>query len=185
VNAPRIIGGAWRGKVLVTPAGMATRPTSARARQALFDMLRHAPWAGCDLLHDAAVLDAFAGSGALGLEALSRGAARASFIERDREAAAAIAANIRACRAEDRARLYQADATKPPPGSPHDLILLDPPYGQDLVPKAVMALMAAGWIVPGAIIAGEFSRDEPIPEGLVPLTERAHGAARLVIWRIR
>jgi 16S rRNA (guanine966-N2)-methyltransferase len=150
----------------------------------LFDMLRHAPWAARDLLQDAVVLDVFAGSGALGLEALSRGAAQASFIENDRAAAAAIAANIRVCRADDRARLYQTNALKPPQGMPHDLILLDPPYGEALIPKALAALTALGWIAPDAVIAGELSRDEALPEGVAPLAERAHGAARLVIWQL-
>lgn len=180
---PRIIAGAWRGKVLAAPPGLATRPTAGRLRQAWFDMLRHAPWAGRDLLADAIVLDVFAGSGALGLEALSRGAARAGFIERDAAAAAAIAANIRACKAEGRCRLIRADAANPPPGEPHDLILLDPPYGQGLVPRAIAALAARGWIAPGAVIAAELGREESPPDDILPLAERVHGVARLAIWR--
>jgi 16S rRNA (guanine966-N2)-methyltransferase len=183
VNGPRIIAGAWRGRVLAAPAGLATRPTAGRVRQALFDMLRHAPWAGGDLLPDAVVLDVFAGSGALGLEALSRGASQVRFIESDRAAGAAIAANIRACRADDRARLVLADALNPPPGTPHGLILLDPPYRQDLVPRALVALGRTGWIAAGAIIVAEIGRDETLPEEIAPLAERAHGAARLVIWK--
>ncbi len=86
----RIIGGAWRGRPLVAPAGRATRPTADRVRQALFDRLLHAPWAGRAAIDGARVLDAFAGTGALGLEALSRGAAEAVFIERDRAALRAL-----------------------------------------------------------------------------------------------
>jgi 16S rRNA (guanine966-N2)-methyltransferase len=183
LNAPYIIGGAWRGRKLMVPSGMVTRPTAARVRQALFDMLRHAPWAGRDLLHDAIVLDVFAGSGALGLEALSRGAARVSFIERDRAAAVAISANLKTFQADDRGRLFPADATDPPPGLPHDLILLDPPYGQGLVPRALDALAAKGWIAPGAVIAAELGHDETPPGNIEPLVERPHSTARLVIWR--
>src|SRR5271163_969890 len=96
----RIIGGTWRGRALQAPPGDTTRPTADRARQALFDMLLHAPWGGREAVEDAVVLNAFAGTGALGLEALSRGAATAAFIEHDRAALAALRANIAACKAE-------------------------------------------------------------------------------------
>jgi 16S rRNA (guanine966-N2)-methyltransferase len=123
----RIIAGAWRGRKLLAPPGAATRPTADRVRQALFDMLLHAPWGGREVVVGAAVLDAFAGTGALGLEALSRGAARATFLERDPAALAALHANIAACRAEQRATVLAADATRPPPGTPCSLVFLDPP----------------------------------------------------------
>ncbi len=179
----RIIAGAWRGRRLAAPPGAATRPTADRVRQALFDMLLHAPWGGHAHVEGAAVLDAFAGTGALGLEALSRGAGSATFIERDRAALAALRANIAACRAGDRARLLEGDATRPPPGAPCGLVFLDPPYGEGLVPRAVTALDAAGWIAPGALILAELGRDEAVPALGELLAERAHGAARLVIWR--
>ena len=180
----RIVAGAWRGRRLTAPAGAATRPTADRVRQALFDMLLHAPWGGRALVEGAAVLDAFAGTGALGLEALSRGAATATFFERDRAALAALRANIAACGAEDRARVLQADATRPPPGMPCRLVFLDPPYGEGLVARAAAALAAAGWIAPGALILGELGRAEalPTPPGAL-LAERAHGAARLAVWQ--
>ncbi|MHB1303770.1 MAG: 16S rRNA (guanine(966)-N(2))-methyltransferase RsmD [Acidiphilium sp.] len=183
MSAPRIIAGVWRGRVLAAPEGPATRPTASRVRQALFDMLMHAPWADGAVV-GRSVLDVFAGSGALGLEALSRGAARASFIENDRAACEAVKRNIAACHAEARARLVAADALAPPPGTPHALVMLDPPYGQGLVPRSLNALEASGWIAPGAIIAAEFGRDEPVPE-VASLAERTHGAARLLIWRHR
>ena len=179
----RIVAGAWRGRRLAAPAGQATRPTADRVRQALFDMLLHAPWGGRARVEGAAVLDAFAGTGALGLEALSRGAARASFIEHDRAALAALRANIAACGAGDRARVLLADATRPPPGDPCGLVFLDPPYGAGLVARAVAALGAAGWIAPGALILAELGREEPVPAIGEALAERAHGAARLAVWR--
>lgn len=182
MTGPRIIAGSWRGRVLDAPEGLKTRPTSGRVRQALFDILLHAPWATTAVIGQN-VLDVFAGSGALGLEALSRGAKTTSFIEQDRAALAAIRRNITTCRTEDRSKVIAADAVMPPRGTPHDLILLDPPYGKGLVQLAVASLEAAGWIAPGALIAAEFGKADPLPEGMHPLTERAHGAARLVIWR--
>jgi 16S rRNA (guanine966-N2)-methyltransferase len=179
----RIIAGAWRGRRLAAPAGQGTRPTADRVRQALFDMLWHAPWGGRALMEGASVLDAFAGTGALGLEALSRGAAAATFIERDAAALAALRANIAACGAGARARVLAADATRPPPGDACALVFLDPPYGADLVARAVVALAAAGWIAPTALIVAELGRAEALPALGALLAERAHGAARLAVWR--
>jgi 16S rRNA (guanine966-N2)-methyltransferase len=178
----RIVAGAWRGRALSAPPGEATRPTADRLRQALFDMLAHAPWAGRAALDDAVVLDAFAGTGALGLEALSRGAASASFLERDRAALACLRANIAACRAEDRCAVLAADATRPPRGRPCSLVFLDPPYGRELVPAALAALDAAGWLAPGALIVAETGRDEAPPVADA-LAERVQGAGRVSIWR--
>jgi 16S rRNA (guanine966-N2)-methyltransferase len=174
----RIIGGAWRGRRLCAPPGAATRPTSDRVRQALFDMLLHAPWAGREAVNGATVLDAFAGTGALGLEALSRGAATATFLERDRTTLAVLRANIAACGAGDRARALNADALRPPPGVPSTLVFLDPPYGAGIVPRAVAALAGAGWLAPGALLVAEVGRDEPSPFADA-LVARAHGAARI------
>ena len=178
----RIVAGAWRGRRLAAPAGAATRPTADRVRQALFDMLWHAPWAGRERLEGARVLDAFAGTGALGLEALSRGAAFATFLERDRTALAALRANIAACGAQASARVLEANATRPPPGEACGLVFLDPPYGEGLLPRAAAALAAAGWLAPGALIIGEVGREETVPALGETLAERSHGAARLVVW---
>ncbi len=189
---PRIIAGRHRGRALAVPAGAATRPTADRVRQALFDMLWHAPgWGGRGVVEGARVLDAFAGTGALGLEALSRGAAHASFLETDRAALAALRANIAACREEARATVLPADAARPPRASAGcGLVFLDPPYGAaaDLVPGALAALAAAGWIAPGALVCIETGRGDAPPAavlaaGFTPLAERTHGAARLHILR--
>jgi 16S rRNA (guanine966-N2)-methyltransferase len=177
----RIVAGRWRGRALAAPPGRATRPTSDRARQAIFDMLLHAPWGGRALIEGARVLDAFAGTGAMGLEALSRGALCASFMERDQAALAAIRRNVAACRAE--ADILAADACAPPRGSRCDLVFLDPPYGLDLVPRACAALAAAGWIAPGATVVAETARDESLPLTGV-LAERIYGAARITLWRV-
>jgi len=180
----RIVAGAWRGLSLASPPGAATRPTADRVRQALFDMLLHAPWGGRDLLEEAEVLDAFAGTGALGLEALSRGAAHATFLERDRTALAVLGANIERCRAGTRATVLAADATRPPPGRPCSLVFLDPPYRQSLVAAALAALAGAGWIAPQAVVVAETAREEAIALPATLLAERAHGAAGLSVWRL-
>ena len=180
----RIVAGAWRGRGLVAPPGAATRPTADRVRQALFDMLLHAPWGGRDLLQGAHVLDAFAGTGALGLEALSRGAADAVFLERDRAALAALRANVAACHAGDRATVLEADATRPPPGRGCSLVFLDPPYGQALVPAAVAALTRAGWLAPGAVVVVETARDEVLDLPGELLAERNYGAARIAVSKV-
>ncbi len=179
----RIIAGAWRGRSLLAPPGDATRPTAGRVRQALFDRLMHAPWAGRAVLEDARVLDAFAGTGAFGLETLSRGGAHATFIENGRTALATLRANIAACRAEARCTILSADVLHPPPGAPCGLVFLDPPYGANLVPQAIAALTAAGWAAPGALIIAEVGRDDPAPATDL-LDDRTHGAARMLAWRL-
>ena len=182
----RIIAGRWKGRVLTAPPGLATRPTSDRARQAIFDQLWHAPWAGRAVVENAIVLDAFAGTGAMGLEALSRGAARVFFLEQDRAALAALRANIAACKAGDACRVIAGDVTAPPSAAlPCSLVFLDPPYGKGLVPRALVALQAKGWIAPGALIIAETGRDEEavMLPGFAVISMRDHGAARLSVLR--
>jgi len=179
----RIVAGAWRGRALIAPTGQATRPTADRVRQALFDMLLHAPWGGRDVVESARVLDAFAGTGAFGLEALSRGAAHATFLEQDRAALAALRANVGACRAEDRTAVLAVDVLAAPAGDGCGLVFLDPPYGRDLVPRAMDRLRATGWIAPGALVVAETGRDEALPDLGALLAERVHGAARVTVWR--
>jgi 16S rRNA (guanine966-N2)-methyltransferase len=181
----RIIAGRHRGRVLRAPEGDATRPTADRVRQALFDMLWHAPWGGRTTIQDRLVLDAFAGTGALGLEALSRGADHATFMETDRGALAALRANVAACREEPRTAVLAADATRPPAARvPCGLVFLDPPYGRALVPRAVAALAAAGWIAPGALLVAETGVEETLDlPGFEAVTARSHGAATLHVLR--
>ncbi|KXV57404.1 methyltransferase [Acetobacter senegalensis] len=201
----RIIAGARKGRVLAAPQGTTTRPTADRVRQALFDMLLHAPWGGSRLLDNAHVLDAFAGTGALALEALSRGAAQATFFETDRAALAALRANIAGCGWQNRCKVFAKDVTSPPRAAiPCSLLFLDPPYRQNLPARTLAALKAQGWIAPHAIAVIETSAQEPLPlldieqQGVsVPetddplpvfsgalLAERKHGAARISVWRI-
>jgi len=144
----------------------------------------HAAWAGADFVQAARVLDVFAGTGAYGLEAMSRGAVSATFFENDRAALAALERNIAACGVAGRTRVMAKDALRPPPGHVHDLVFLDPPYGLDAVPRALAALVAAGWVAPGAVVVAEFGPGDAVPEDLQFLAERVHGKARLMFWKM-
>jgi 16S rRNA (guanine966-N2)-methyltransferase len=179
----RIVAGIWRGRALIAPPGTTTRPTADRVRQALFDMLLHAPWGGRELLDGAHVLDIFAGTGAFGLEALSRGAAHATFVEHDPAALSALRTNIAACRAQQSSTVLSMDALAIPTGDIADMVFLDPPYHQDLVPRTVARLRVMHRLSPETLLIAETARDEQPPTKLPLLAERAHGAARLSIWR--
>ena len=147
----RIIAGTHRGRVLGAPEGRAVRPTSERAREALFDILAHARFAERELIEGARVLDAFAGTGALGLEALSRGAAQASFMESDRAARTRLQANVKALGEERRASILAVDALHPPrAGAPCDLVFLDPPYDKEREYTAALNLL--GETAPGVVV---------------------------------
>lgn len=184
----RIVAGRFRGRGLVAPLGQTTRPTSDRARQALFDVLEHAPWAPG--LRDRRVLDLFAGSGALGLEALSRGAAFGLFVETDADARGAIRDNLEALGQFGAARIHRRDATdlgrRPASaGPPFDLAFLDPPYRQGLGERALAGLLAGDWLSADAIVVLERAADERdlALDGLEPLASRRWGPARVDFWR--
>lgn len=175
----RIIAGVWRGRPLLAPPGQATRPTSDRAREALFGMLQ----SRLGSFEGLAVADLFAGTGALGLEALSRGAAHCTFAETDRAALDALKRNVAALGAQDRVDIRPQDATRLA-GGPYHLAFLDPPYRSGLGQKALANLVAAGMLASGALVSLETARDEqaPVP-GLTIETERAYGKARLTLLR--
>ncbi len=188
----RIIGGAYRGRALAAPDGRATRPTSDRAREALFNVLEHAPWSPG--VRDLRVMDVFAGSGALGLEALSRGAAFCLFVETDPDARGAIRDNVETLGAKGelfgRTRIHRRDATSlgqrpAADGAPFDLAFLDPPYAQGLGEAALAELVAGGWLASGALVVFERGEDEPVPitPGFKPLDDRRYGAARVFFLR--
>ncbi|QNT77732.1 16S rRNA (guanine(966)-N(2))-methyltransferase RsmD [Entomobacter blattae] len=180
-----IIAGSLKGKKLATPPGPSTRPTAIRVRQALFDMLLHAPWGGNMVLSQAFVLDIFAGTGALGLEALSRGAAYCYFFENDATALPILRSNIRHCRKEAQSTIIPTSALTPPMAKQAcSLAFFDPPYNRELIAQSLQALTTQGWILPNSLIVTETSRQEILPfpkESL--LAERFHGAACLRIWR--
>ncbi|RST30889.1 16S rRNA (guanine(966)-N(2))-methyltransferase RsmD [Sphingomonas ginkgonis] len=176
----RIIAGEWRGRRLVAPTGEATRPTADRTRETLFSMLA-SRLGSFDGLR---VADLFAGSGALGLEALSRGAAFACFVEQDREALRAIRANLEALGAIARAQLRPGSAQALPASAPFDLVLADPPYSVGSGSAVVRSVLGAGWLAGGGWLAIETARGEPVePAGLALDAERDTGAARLTLLR--
>ncbi|MCT8159102.1 16S rRNA (guanine(966)-N(2))-methyltransferase RsmD [Pseudoruegeria sp. SHC-113] len=174
----RIIAGSFRGKALASvgkgDAGAHLRPTTDRVRESLFNTLLGGKFG--DPIEDARVLDLFAGTGALGLEALSRGAAEACFVDDGRKAQALISENIRLCRAEGESRLIRRDATRLPAntGAGFDLIFLDPPYGKGLGQKALESAVAGGWIAEGALIVFE-DNAASAPAGFGVLGEKRYG----------
>lgn len=185
----RIVSGQYRGKAIVAPPGGATRPTSDRARQAVFNILEHAAWA--PELHGARVIDVFAGSGALGLEALSRGAGFCLFVETDDAARGAIRENIDAMHLFGVTRVHRRDATDLGPrpasaGAPFDIAFLDPPYARGLGEKAVAELKAHDWLAPSAILMFERGRDEtdPVLDGFEQIDARDYGAARVLFYKL-
>lgn len=177
----RIIGGAYRGRRLIAPKGRDVRPTSDRAREALFDILEH----GKPPVRGSRFLDLFAGTGAVGLEACSRGAAEVLMVERDREAARSVRANLKQLREPENVRLLVRDATRlgPAPAA-FDLVFVDPPYRSGLAAPALAAL-AQGWLAPGARVIVELAAEEglDLPAGYAAEQERRYGAARFVLLR--
>lgn len=185
----RIVAGSLGGRVIAAPADDTIRPTSDRARQALFNILEGGRFSHADgtgILRGALVLDVFAGTGALGLEALSRGAARVTFIDNDRLAADLIRRNLQSLDRDDDGAIVRTDATNPARASDrHSLAFLDPPYGQDLAAPALAALAARGWLAPDALVTVELGKRDRLdpPEGFALLDERRYGKARLVFLR--
>lgn len=183
----RIVGGTHRGRKLAAPEGREVRPTSDRARESVFNILEHRLEGG---LRGRTVLDAFAGTGGYGLEALSRGAAHVTFIDNAPASLAAIRANIRALGVERTATVLNQDATRPAPpppaaGAPCSVAFVDPPYLQDLAAPALAALAQRGWLAPDALAVVEVGKKEPFPAppGFDLLDERVYGAARIVFLR--
>lgn len=176
----RIIAGEWRGRKLVSPEGTATRPTADRVRETLFSMLA----SRLGSFEGLRVADLYAGSGALGLEALSRGAAFACFVEQDSRAVAAIRSNVDILGATDRMVVLTRSADVLAPQQPFDLLFADPPYGPGSGTAALKQILGAGWAGPGSWIAIETERGEPVdPQGCALDTERDVGRTRLTFLR--
>ena len=175
----RIISGEWRGRKLIAPRGDATRPTADRTRETLFNMLA----SRLGSFDDLRVADLFAGSGALGLEALSRGAAHCLFVEQEKPAVDAIKANILALGARDRSKVQQGSVmTLGPTSEPYDLLLLDPPYRTGAANVALDRMQRLGWIGPETWIAVETSDKESVEvSGLDIAADRKVGKARLTL----
>jgi 16S rRNA (guanine966-N2)-methyltransferase len=184
----RIVSGSLRGRALAAPEGANTRPTSDRARQAVFNILEHAPWS--DGLRDKRAIDLFAGSGALGFEAISRGAAFCLFVETDEAARGAIRENVDAFGLFGQTRVHRRDATdlgvRPGADGPaFEIAFLDPPYGKGLGEAALAKLASGGWLAEGALVVFERGSSEPpfSVEGFEALDARDYGAARVHFLR--
>ena len=177
----RIIAGEWRGRKLVAPEGKHTRPTADRTRETLFSMLasRLGSFGGLR------VADLYAGSGALGLEALSRGAAHATFVETDRAALKAIDQNVIALNTAARISMRAISAATLPPAQPFDLVFADPPYTPGSGSAVAETVARAGWLAPGGLMAIETHKGEPVapPNGWDVVAERDVGRARLTFLR--
>ena len=184
----RIVAGELRGRPIRTPEGADVRPTSDRARQAIFNILEHAPWS--EGLEARRVIDVFAGSGAMGLEALSRGAGFCLFVDLAEPSLAAVRANVTTFGLEARARMLRQDATRmarrPEADTPFDIAFLDPPYRKDLAGPALMALRNGGWVAAGALAVLEQGSGETALQlpGFEALDQRRYGAAQVSFLRV-
>lgn len=183
----RITGGTLGGRKLATPADNRVRPTSDKVRQAIFNILEHQEFA--PPLAGAKVADLFAGTGALGLEALSHGAAFCLFVEDAAESRALVQRNIEAFGLTGATKLWRRDATKlgtmtPAAGGPFDLVFLDPPYRKGLVEPALASLAAGDWLAPDALLVVETAEDESVAaEGFAALGERLYGETRVTFLK--
>lgn len=184
----RIISGSARGRRLTGPAGKTIRPTPDRVREALFSSL----YSRLGSFEGMRVLDLFAGTGALSLEALSRGAQRAVLVDRDRQSVKVIAANIAACAMNERAALSRGEVLEVLPRltgeAPFDLVFLDPPYGLDLAPKVIAAIDDLALLAPGGIICAEAARGDALPEAIGNLhreDRRIYGSTAVHLYRSR
>jgi 16S rRNA (guanine966-N2)-methyltransferase len=183
----RIVGGRLRGRSLAAPKSQAIRPTADRLREALFNILIHAY---DDPVSDARVLDLFAGTGALGFEALSRGAAFALFVDDGAEARALLRENVAALGLGGVTRIFRRDAVKlgmAHPVEPFSLAFLDPPYGKDLARRALDAARGGGWLMPDALAVVEETAqaDFTAPEGFDELERRSYDDTEFIVLRHR
>ena len=182
----RIVGGKFKGRALAGPSTDATRPTSDRVRESIFNILAHGI---ADFTYEGArVMDVFAGTGALGLEALSRGAKFCLFIEDGTEARGLIRRNADSCGVIGQCRIWRRDATDlgpAAPQSPYDLVFIDPPYARGLGEKALVSLVEGGWLAKGAIVVLEEAEKTIVTEvsGVNPIDSRIYGDTQLCFYR--
>lgn len=183
----RIVGGSLRGRALKAPQSQSVRPTSDRLRESVFDILAHAYG---DPVVGASVIDLFAGTGALGIEALSRGASRALFVDDSAEGRALLRANIEALGLGGVTRVFRRNATKlgqAPLGERFTLAFLDPPYGRNLATSALSSLVEGGWLADGALIVIEEAANAALrlPDGIVEEERRRYGDTQIIVARRR
>lgn len=178
----RIISGTYRGKKLNSPTSLETRPTSDRVREMIFNVLFHNPALGASYVQGKAVLDIFAGTGALGLEAISRGASSVIFIENNSKTLPALRKNVEALQLSPRCIKEQDALSLGSAPSLFDLIFLDPPYEQGLLEPILTQLFEGGWLSSNALLIIEVAKNEhfPLPSFLSLVLERQEGAARII-----
>jgi 16S rRNA (guanine966-N2)-methyltransferase len=182
----RVVGGSLRGRILAAPKTQTIRPTADRLRESLFNILIHAYG---DPITGARVLDLFAGTGALGIEALSRGAAFALFVDDGAEARALLRENVATLGLGGVSRIFRRNATKLGPAhpvEPFSLAFLDPPYGQELAERALVSARAGGWLKPDALIVVEEAKKSAFaaPEGFTELECRGYDDTEFVVLRV-
>lgn len=176
----RITGGILAGRGIESPKSTVTRPMRDRVRQALFNILAHHDWGEeiGEVLRNTHVLDAFCGTGALGLEALSWGARSATLFDKDRDALAVARQNAQKLGLVEKTTILAADTLHPPPAPVAcSMIFLAPPYRMGLIPPALLALDKAGWVAPNALILAETAKNEvlAVPDGFTEIMERGYG----------
>jgi 16S rRNA (guanine966-N2)-methyltransferase len=188
-SALRITGGSLRGRPLVAPPDARVRPTSDKVRQAVFNILAHNDFGVGFSLDGARVADLFAGTGALGIEAISRGASFCLFVEDSAESRALVRRNVEALALTGITKIWRRDATDLGPmpagsGGPFSLVFLDPPYHKSLVPPAMQSLIEGGWLSPDAVLVAELAADEAVhsPTDFALLDERTYGDTRISFW---
>ena len=184
----RITGGSLRGRVLIGPGAAKLRPTSDKVRQAIFNLLEHHPALAGFSLHGARVLDLFAGTGALGLEAISRGASYCLFVDDSAQGRALVRRNVEALGLTGVTKLWRRNAAAPgrlDTLAPFGLAFLDPPYRLGLIEPALNAMEKGEWLLPDAIIAAESAEDETIapPPAYALLDRRVYGDTTVTLLR--
>lgn len=182
----RIVGGTFRGRTIVAPKGMTTRPTTDRTRESLFNIIEHG-YGGCE---GTRVLDLFAGSGAMGLEALSRGAAQVLFVDDAAAARGAIRENIESLGQQGTTKIFRRDATNmgapnAKMGSGYTLVFCDPPYGKGLAERAITSARTGGWLTQDALILVEEVKGAfKVPDGFEEVDRRTFGETEVTFLRL-
>jgi 16S rRNA (guanine966-N2)-methyltransferase len=182
----RIIAGQFKGRKLTPPVGQDIRPTSDRTRESVFNLLMHGRYGG-EAIIDQHVVDLCCGTGAMGLEAISRGARMATFIDMDKRSLELTRQNILHCGANAAAQVVQANAAKLPAAKEAAaLVIIDAPYDQPILPAAYASLRSGGWLVAETLLVAEQARSTPVPtlEGAELIDEREYGKAKVLVYRV-
>jgi 16S rRNA (guanine966-N2)-methyltransferase len=182
-----VIAGKHRGRRIEAPEGKAVRPTASRTREAVFNILSHGRYAGETPLLQGRIADIFCGSGAMGLEAFSRGATSVTFVDKSRDSLEAAEYNLKHFGEDKRAKLIRADSSiLPPAPHPHEIVFIDPPYRSGLAIPALNTALKGGWLAPEGVAVVEQAWKEPvtIPEGWQQIDDRKYGNTRILLLEL-